>query len=199
MASKVEICNRALQKLGAKRIQSLTSDTPNARSCNVAYEPVKEAELRKHTWNTAVKRASIAADAVAPIFGRSNFFTLPTDFLRLLNRDPDRATLLPGANTVTLETDWQIERGKIITDDDAPLEIRYVFNLDDPNEMDSLFREAFATALAIELAEEITESNSKKDGLKDDYRLIIADAKKVNAIENVAAIPPEDFWITRRR
>ena len=32
--SDVTVANRALQKLGAKRIESLTQDTPNARSIN---------------------------------------------------------------------------------------------------------------------------------------------------------------------
>jgi hypothetical protein len=61
--SVVEICNRALQKLGAARITSLTQDTPNARSCNVAYNVLRKAELRSHPWSFAIKRAELAADA----------------------------------------------------------------------------------------------------------------------------------------
>ena len=36
--SRVQLANRALQKLGAKRIESLTQDHPNARSMNAAFE-----------------------------------------------------------------------------------------------------------------------------------------------------------------
>ena len=51
MASKVEIANRALQKLGAKRIASLSEDSRNARAINAAYDTLREAELRAHTWS----------------------------------------------------------------------------------------------------------------------------------------------------
>ena len=47
MASVVQISNRALQKLGAKSIVSLTEDSVNARAANLCYEDLRRAELRK--------------------------------------------------------------------------------------------------------------------------------------------------------
>jgi len=189
MASKVEICNRALQKLGAKRITDLTEDSVNARACNVAYEPVKLSELRKHPWNCAIKRVQIAASATPPEFGRTNSFPLPSDFVRLLPPYPEM-----NVN----DLDWQIEGKAIYTYDDAPLNVRYIYDVTDPNEMDMLFREALATELAIELCEELTQSNTKKAGLKDDYKDIIKEAKRTNGIENVGQEPPDDPFITVR-
>lgn len=189
MASDVEMANRALQKLGATRITSLTDNSTNARSCNFAFQPVKLAELRKHPWNFAIDRASLAADAVPPAWGKANSFQLPSDFLRLA---PD----YPEYNFN--DKDWQIEGRKILTDDGAPLYIRYIKNVTDPNQMDPLFREAFATKLAIEICEELTQSNTKKAELKQDYELIIREAKKTNAIENISAEPAEDTWISER-
>ncbi len=190
MASKVEICNRALQKLGAKRIISLDDDSVNARACNVAYEPVKLAELRAHTWNFSVQRFSLAADSPAPTFGPTYSYTLPSDFLRLLPPD----TL---QNLDTL--DWNIEGKKIFTTDSAPLQGRYVGNVDDPNVMDALFREALASKMAAELAEELTQSNSKKDSAKDDYKLAISEARRTNAIEKPAQPVADDSWVAVRQ
>jgi hypothetical protein len=190
MSSEVEICNRALQKLGAKRIVSLTEDSPNARSCNFAYTIIRDEELRKHTWSCATKRASLAALTELPLFGKALAFQLPSDFIRLL--PPDASQNL---NT----HDWQIEGNKIYTDYGAPLEIRYVFRLEDPNVMDSLFKDVVAVKLAMELAEEITQSNTKKNVLAAEYRSIVNDAKRVNAIERPSGIPPEDTWITARQ
>lgn len=189
MASKVEIANRALQILGAKSITSLTEDSRNARSINLAYEPVKLAELRKHSWSFAMKRASLAANATAPIFTKTNSFPLPSDFLRLLPKDGE---------DLTNDLDWQIEGKSIVTDDAAPLKIRYIYDVTDPNEMDALFREAFSYKLAETLAEEITQSNTKKADISSQYKDIIADARRVNAIERVAQNPPEDTWVTVR-
>jgi hypothetical protein len=189
MASKVDICNRALQKLGAKSIISLTEDSRNARACNTAFEPVKLAELRAHPWNFAIKRAELAADATAPEWGRANSFTLPSDFVGMAPDYPE-----DNAN----DKDWQLEGKKILTNDSAPIYIRYKYNVTDPNEMDSLFREALACRLAAELAEALTQSNVKKSDLKADYKDVISEAKKQNAIENIGEDGPEDEWITAR-
>lgn len=187
--SVVEICNRALQKLGAKRITSLTQDTPNARACNVAYEVLKKAELRSHPWNFAIKRAELAADATDPSWGRSKAFTLPEDFLRLLDDYPE---------DLSNSKDWQIEGKKIITDDSAPLYIRYIYDVTDPNEFDALFCEALSSRIAMEICEELTQSNSKIATMEGMYIKTIREARRINAIENVAAKPPEDEWVTVR-
>jgi len=189
MASNVEIANRALQKLGAKRIVSLTEDSRNGRAVNAAFEVLKEAELRKHPWNFAVKRASLAASATAPLFTKSNSFPLPSDFLRLLAPDEEDNTNY---------RDWQIEGRSIVTNDDAPLEIRYVSNVDDPNEMDVLFREALSMKIAEELAEELTQSNQKKAEAVQAYMQKIGEARRANAFERVSQSQPEDVWITVR-
>lgn len=189
MATKVEICNRALQHLGAKSITSLTEDSRNARSMNLAYEPIKLAELRKHPWSFAIKRVQLAASATAPTFSRSTSFPLPSDYIRILNPDPEY-----NFN----DLDWQIEGRNIITNDQAPLDLRYVYDVTDPNEMDVLFREVLAVKLAEATCEEITQSNQKKESLMVMYRDLIADAKRVNAIERVALEMPEDIWITTR-
>lgn len=189
MASKVEIANRALQILGAKRIVALDEDSRNARAINAAFEPVKLAELRKHCWGFATKRAQLAASSTAPLFSRSNSFPLPSDFVRLLPPDPEM-----NLN----DMDWVIEGRNIITNDSAPLDVRYVYDVTDPNEMDALFRESFAAKLAEQLCEEITQSNTKIATASLLYKDIIAEAKRANAIEKVAEKPPEDEWVTCR-
>lgn len=189
MSDVVQICNRALQRLGAKRITSLTQDTPNARSCNFAYPPVRDAELRAHTWNSAVKRAQLAEDSTTPLFGKTARYALPSDFIRLLPLDPEQ-----NENTI----DYQIEAGYIYTNYSSPLNIRYIYRLTDVNLMDSLMREALSVRLALELCEEVTQSNTKKELLNTDYKMLIREARRVNAIERVAQQPPEDTWITIR-
>jgi hypothetical protein len=189
MPSKVDISNRALQKLGAKYITSMTDGTKNARSCNLAYEPCKLALLRDHTWNRSIKRAQLAASATEPDFGPANIFPLPADFVRLLPLDP-------GSNLNSL--DWQIESDGIHTDDEAPLQIRYVGDMTDPNQMDALMCEALSTLMAFEMCEEVTQSNTKQVALSEDLKDILARAKRTNAIENVSQESPEDTWITVR-
>lgn len=185
MASDVEICNRALQKLGAKRILSLTDvGVPNAARCNASYELIRDQELRKRPWGFAIKRVQLPADVAVPVFGYSNAFTLPTDCLRILP-----------ANTVT---DWSVENGKILTNDGAPLDLRYIARIVDPNLFDVNFSEALAAKIAYELCEEITQSNAKQDRALNDYDNAIRDAWQLNAFEKVSEELPEDPWVAAR-
>lgn len=190
MASEVEICNRALQKLGAKRITSLTQDSVNARACNASYEAVRDKVLRCHIWNFAIKRAELPASSSAPAFGRANSYPLPSDFVKLAPQYPEWNQYY---------RDWQIEGRSILTNDRGPIQIRYIYQVSDPNEMDPIFRELLATELAFEMCEEITQSNTKKESLREDKSAIIAAARASNAFENVPTEAPDDDWSTYRR
>lgn len=181
MASDVGICNRALQRVGQPRIISLADESVAARACNAAYESLRDAALRSHPWSFAVKRASLAADSAAPAFGPALAYSWPTDALRIL---------LPNDS----DLDWIVEGRKILSDWDAPLEIRYIARITDPNTMDPLFREFLSAYIGAEICEELTQSNNKKAGLKDDMASIIAEARRVNAIEKLPAAPPTGTW-----
>jgi hypothetical protein len=189
MASVVDICNIALQKLGASRIVSLTQDTENARECNLLYEQARDAELRAHPWNFAIKRAQLAS-STAPVHGPTSAYPLPSDCLRLLPQDPCRAFD---------DLDWQIEGRSIVTDDTGALDIRYIYRVTDPNLFDALFVELMACRLAEGLNEKITQSNSKGQQIREDRRVALREARKVNAFENQSQEAPEGSWLTVRR
>lgn len=181
--------NRALQKLGAKRITAVDEDSKNARACNVAGPAVLLAMLADHDWNCAIKRVTLAADATAPEWGKATSLTLPADFVRLSNPYPEDNYS---------NRDYAVEGRKILTNESAPYYLRYIYLITDPNEMDALFREAYSTLLALELCEEITQSNTKKESLKDDYNKIMARAKRANAFQKAPAQAPTDPWLTVR-
>lgn len=189
MASDVQIANRALQKLGAKRIVSLTEDSRNARAVNTCYTDLRDAELRAHPWAFSIERVQLPKNATAPLFHKENSFPLPSDCLKILDPDPDY---------VVNSHDWIIEGRNILTNDASPLNVRYTKTITDPNVMDVLFREALSARIALELAEELTQSASKKEAAMVSYRVSISEAKRTNAIESIASKPPEDEWVTVR-
>lgn len=190
MASVVGIANRALQKLGVQGITSLTENSRNARAVNAAYDSVRTEELEAHPWNFACARGTLPADSPPPDWGRANTFTVPSNFLRLL---PDYEERLRG------DDDFQIEGRKITSNFQAPLEIRYIKDVTDPNVMTPLFREVLACKLAIEMCEQITGSNSKLANVQAQYDLAIRKAKRTNAFQNRPAMSPDDTFISCRR
>ena len=187
--SKVSIANGALQRLGARRIESLTQDHPNARSMNAAIDRVLKSEMRRYDWSFAIKRASIAADGTdETILTTWNRYSLPNDYLRLLRDDESG-----------LNVDWKIEGLYILSATSSPLEIRYLAFIEDPAYYDSLFVEAVECKLAAVTCEEITQSASKKESIKDDYDAAIAEARRLGSIEKAAQEFPEDEWLSVRR
>ena len=185
MSSEVAICNRALQKLGAERIISLTQDSRNARSCNSVYAVARDAELRAHPWSFAIRRVILAPDAEAPVFEYAYAFSIPADCLRILT-------------PIDTSCGWAVESNKILTNIGTTLNLRYVSRVEEPNVFDSLFREVLSARIAVELCEEITQSNSKAQLASGAYEQAIKMAKKCNAFERTSEFPPEDSWITAR-
>ncbi len=57
--TNVDVCNRALQRLGAKRISALTDTSLNATEIAFAYDKLRVAELRRSPWRFASRRANL--------------------------------------------------------------------------------------------------------------------------------------------
>lgn len=198
MASNVEIANRALTKIGAKRLVSLDDNTKEGRETKSMFTIVRDAMLRAHNWRFSIKRAEVAAQVDAPAFGYSYQYRLPADCLKVLwvgdfYPGADHSDYI-GADT----SEYAIENGLILTDYVAPLKLRYVARIEDPTLFDSLFVEAFACKLAMELAEPLTQSGTKRDLAYREYRDAILQATNTNAIERPPVKTADDTWILTR-
>lgn len=186
MASKTDICNLALQKLGAKRITSIDdSNSKNARECNAVFNIVRDRELRKNTWNFSKKRAKLAPSATAPNTSDFDYaFPKPSDCLRIIRGKYD--------------TDWEFEGNSILTNLTDELELKYVAKITDTAQYDSLFVDALACAIGMQLCETITGSNSKYANIEAEYKDAISEAKLTNGIENSPIESEEDSWVSVR-
>jgi len=169
MASIVQICNGALNQLGASTILTLTEDSKNARLCNARYENVRDAVFRHHPWNCLIKRQQIAADTETPAWGFTKQFTLPSDCLRLLR-------------ILDFDSDYVVEGRKILSNS-ATMKILYVSRITDPNEYDELLREVISSALAADIAYAITSSNPVATQMYALYQEKLKDARFVDATE----------------
>jgi hypothetical protein len=194
VALPVDICNLALLRLEQPSINSIEPPFTDAYGpeavCAFAYPLSRDAELRANSWNFAKARVSIPADAASAPFGEPdegcgtiNRYALPPDFIRLVKTKYERR---------------EIEGGYILTPEGSPLQVRYICRAD-PALFDPLFIDALACSVAVRICKRITGSDAGKDRLERDYSDIIAEAKRINAIENPAQRPPEDTFITVRR
>ena len=177
MASVVDICNSALNLLGASTITALTEDSKNARLCNQRFEPIRDRMFRSHAWNCLTKRVQLAEDSSAPVVEFANQFTLPTDCLRVLK--------VHNGTTDSIESsiDYAVEGRKIKTAEGTVFLV-YIALITDPNEYDSYLQEALAALLAADLAYAITNNATlaKNYAATADERL--REARFIDATEN---------------
>ena len=171
MASDVDICNSALNMIGASNIISLTEDSRAARVCNQRYEFVRDAVFRAHPWNCLISRVEVAADATAPAFEFEYAHTLPTDpyCLRVLRpQDPDSV--------------FKIEGRKLLANS-TPFKFIYIARVTDPNEYDQLLIEALAARLAADISYALVNSATLTQSLFAIYDAKLSEARFVDATE----------------
>lgn len=185
MPSVVDVCNKALDKLGHGPITNLGDGTKAANLCDRNWPLVRDEVLRDHPWNFAVTRANLAPVATAPAWGFTNAFNLPSDCLRLLEVKDQRSE------------DYQVESRQILSDADV-LYIRYIRQVTDPNRMDATVVDLMAARLALELCESLTQSNTKLQLMWRQYEESLVRAKRVDGRENPPTLMEEDDWIAVR-
>lgn len=198
MSSVIEIANAALTKLGAARITSLSDDVKAAREVNARFEALRDDELRAHRWQFSIKRASLAALTTTPAFGYTYQYALPSDCLRIdMVNDTFPSVVMD--NYISSELiDYVVEGNLILTDIGAPLKLRYLAQITDPNAWDVSFREALACRIAAEVCEALTQSPQKRQLAWTEYQQAITRAVRSNAIERAPVSPPDDAWVMSR-
>lgn len=190
MASKTAIANRALSKLGESRVSNIQTDTNNqAKIINEMWDIVRDVLLASYPWNFAIVRTQLAKDSTSPAWGYNNRYTLPSDFLSLLE--------IKDNPEYKLESDSSGGQ-YILTNSGAPIYIRYIRRVENAGEYAPLFVEAFASRLAYEACETLTQSNTKKQLLAQDYEMNIKEAYAIDAIQEQPTELQESQWILSR-
>lgn len=155
------LINKALTLCGAAPVTSLTADTNNARILNRVYDIARQSILTECRWNFATTRATLtvtAATNTVPWFftNETIVFVRPSDALRMFGLSDDEVT-------------WREEGGYLIADSaistntTSTLEVRYIYDLNDPGKYPPKFADAFIDKLCSDIAYAII--NDAKKGL----------------------------------
>tara|TARA_R100001244_G_C5149348_1_gene129386 strand:- start:488 stop:1069 length:582 start_codon:yes stop_codon:yes gene_type:complete len=185
MASVVQICNSALNQLGASSITALTEDSKNARLCNERYETIRDAVYRSHPWNCLVKRVQLAQDTDTPAWGFTYQYTLPSDCLRVLQ-------------IKDYNSDYKIEGRKLLIDE-SDVYLIYIAIETDVNQLDILLRETISAGLAQDIAYAITSNLQVTKLMAEKYQAKLSEARHTDASEGYNTDPtlaPTDQIIT---
>ena len=191
MASVVDICNSALNLLGASTISALTDDSKNARLCNQRYEPVRNRVFRGHAWNCLHKRVQLAQNSTAPVVEYSNAYALPADCLRVLKIHNGTTDSIASA------LDYKLE-GRNIVSDEGTIFLIYIALDTDPNNYDTYLQESIAHQLAADLAYAVTNNATLADKYMTRADERLREARFIDATENsLGTIESSEFTDAR--
>jgi len=191
MASVVDMCNSALNLLGASTISALTDDTKNARLVNQRYEPVRNRVFRSHAWNCLHKRVQLARNSTAPVVEYSYAYALPSDCLRVLKIHNGTTDSIASA------LDYKLEGRNIVTDE-GTVYLIYIALDTDPNNYDTYLQESVSHQLAADICYAVTNNATLANNYmaRADERL--REARFTDATENaLGTIESSEFTDAR--
>ncbi len=197
----VEICNDALNHLGAEAINDLSDDNNIARTCLRQYPIAKEYILRQHPWNFAINRDQITSSGSSTIFGEAFTYIIPGNCIRIYK---------------VIDDDFQpvrykVERGIIYanpqrkmdlpTDEVADPSINLVYiDKDTPEHLfDPSFKKAVAAQLAADMCYKITQSTTLMGGLISLAKDYVAEARSMDSMEGIPQDMNFDYFDKARR
>ncbi len=186
MASEVDICNFALRRVGAERINSLADQSKEGIACNDSYNVALLALLAEHPWNFATKRVALGLLVSVPVWGFDKQFQLPADCLRVITTDPDYE-----------DFEYKVE-GTLLLCNEAAIKIEYISNGITASSFPPKFVEVLGWKLAHELSYALVQSLELGAQLEAKYRMEFASARLMDAQEGSPRQLIKSDWTNAR-
>ena len=176
-ATQVSICSNDLLMLGAQTIRAIDEISDRAVVAANLYESIRDQTLRSHPWNCATKRVVLAPDSAAPAFDYDAAFTLPADWLRILQVGEEG-----------YEVDYKLESGKILASGTS-LALKYIWRNETESTWDAMLVHAMTLQMAAAMAYPITMSTSKEQLQTQKIELFMKQCRAVDGQDD----PPQTF------
>lgn len=183
----VDLCNSALDLVGASSIGALDEGSPEAKLVDRLHGPVIDSVLRAYPWNCAQMRQVLEPLAAVPSWGYSTAYALPEapDYcLRVLEVGRPEQNLAWRIETLY---DSGVAKRIIACNQVSSLPLLFIRRLTDPALMDPLLADVIAAELATRLAAKLVESATRIERLSLMARTRYQAAVAVDAREQGAA------------
>jgi len=175
--SPVAICNRALTLVGGNTIISFDDETIESKLCNIHYDQVRDAVTSVIEWSFATKRfGPLTPHVDAPAFGFNYRYTMPPDFLLLLEASTDPK----GRREISR---YVMEEGHLLADIGTGINIKYLARITDTTKFVQPYTEALVARMAAELAVPLTESRTLQAQFFKIYERKVDEAAAVDNIQ----------------
>lgn len=153
--SKIDLISAALVLIGDKPVNSLTGNDRRQQVANALYDSVKEAELSKHRWGFARKKAQLSLTTETPVDDEwQSIYQLPTDLITLIKLKPN--------------VNYQVLGDKVYTNLSQALYCDYIYNTSE-SEFPAYFTKLMQYALAVEFSTSIRDSSAAQANMASLY------------------------------
>ncbi len=185
--SQIDLCSRALLKVGANSISSFEDGTAEAEIAASLYPTVRDSLLSAHPWNFATTQQRLTMLATPPIADFQSAFQLPADCIRVLSAGTDGR----GAGLV-----YKIAQRQLRTDA-SDVVLTYIFR---PLETDfpPFFDMTLIANLAAEFCIPLTDSTARWEALREAAEHEARRARLIDAQEETPAAV-DDFTLIASR
>ena len=164
--SSIELCSKALNKIGANSITSFNDDTVESEICESIYLTLKQKLLSLYSWSFAIKTAQLLQDNNVQRYDYNFAYILPNDFLRAIKISSDGKYKIFGNHLFSNEENVELE---------------YIADVDEEY-FSPLFISSFIYLMAAELSVSLLNDTSKYSLF---YRLFNSEIKEAKSMDSM--------------
>jgi hypothetical protein len=187
------LANRALQRLGADPITSLTTTVDTSQRALVMsalMESTRRTALGAHNWNFAATRRTLDRFMCAPVFGLGCSYLLPSDYITVHETDLDEPDAYRIENHVCAHNNTC--NMVLVTDSTCAPSILYTSDITDITKWHPLFTTALEIQLAADAAIALGKSGNLQESLDRKAQIAWRQARSRDGQEG----RPKKSWLS---
>lgn len=170
--SQTTICNIALSRVTAPRIQDITDAVREAKECRLIYDVMRDLALSDYDWSFARGFASLAVTTGNDIPGWTYAYQVPADCIKVRKIYNSLEGL---ADPIPFEV-----IGRLLYTNEEDAQIVYTKRITDSSLFDSAFVDALAWRLSSELAVPLKNSINLREANYKMYLMSVSKATQTS-------------------
>ena len=189
--SKLEIWNVAAISLAIGEFTSVTEDSLKRARFDARWKSFKRKFLHAHKFKSAVTAISLAAVTNFDDErkgGWAHAYAFPCDYLRALTINDDETFASSGRFEVL--ADPQMNRKLLLTNEPAPVVLKYIYDVDNLGLLDPSVAEALGLSFGLLFAKKMVDSVAHIKEMKIEQRKALKDALATDGFEG----SPKQFF-----
>lgn len=189
MASKIDICNMALSRLGLRPIQSFSDNTTEAKTLSIIYDQVARNVMSLGPWTSCTFRATLAQLTETPDWEFAYIYQLPTDpkCIRVLSVNEARLG----------DIEYRIEGSRLLSNE-VTAQVKFIGFVSDTESYDDYLRQAVTERLIVELSYSKTGNASILNSMERLYTERVEQWLNINNAQGSGFDLPSDTFIDAR-